>query len=148
MLDHIPVSASWLRHAHGEISRKFLHGHHSGATLRDTISGLRSGRSDLKDFPPLLVAEIEMSAQRLCFVIYGNRRLDCARNAFPDGTHRGVAQKIPAIVVKDYPKLRSLPATLRMPFILKCMKALDTENEGTACQVRPSRHMRATTKTH
>eukprot|EP00438_Fugacium_kawagutii_P034789 Skav236253 [mRNA] locus=scaffold829:401583:402071:- [translate_table: standard] len=118
---------------HAEISPHFLHG--TTKTLDSTIEDLVYGRTNSATIAALVAVRRKGSNKK--FVICGNRRLKCYKEALRKGHDCWFK-----MIVHDFPECAKIENRAeRYAFRLKAIEAMSTENDGQDARVRKRRRV-------
>ena len=124
-----------IRYSHSSVSSVFLHGHgHHGQPLESLTTQLVSNPQLAEGLPPLVAVQLE---GRL-YVIMGNRRLKCLKEAW----NRGATCWF-RIIVHDFPKCDAITdLQTKGAFRLKSLQAASSQNEGLDVEMHPKKRQR------
>lgn len=120
-----------IRFAHVNVSEKFRH-HHSDQSLDDLIDQLVTNPQSSEDIAALVAVRL----QDTLYVVMGNRRLKCYKQAYENF---GVLCWF-KVIVHEFPRCDSIrdPAT-RYAFKMKAIQAMSTMNLGKEVEVKRRR---------
>eukprot|EP00435_Cladocopium_sp_Y103_P011823 s3413_g3.t1 len=121
-----------IRFAHVNVSEKFRHGH-PGQSLDTLIHQLTTSPRSSWDIPALVAVRIE----GILYVVMGNRRLKCYKQAYEEGGEPCWFK----VITHNFPTCDSIedPATC-YAFKLKAIQAMTTINLGKDVKIQKRRH--------
>lgn len=122
-----------IRFAHVNVSEKFRH-HHSDPlpTLDDLIDKLVTNPRSSQDIAALVAVRL----QDTLYVVMGNRRLKCYKQAYENG---GVLCWF-KVIVHEFPRCDSIrDRATRFAFRMKAIQAMSTMNLGKEVEVKKRR---------
>ena len=120
-----------IRFGHVNVSEKFRHGH-PGQSLYELINQLVTSPRTSWDIPALVAVRL----QDTLYVVMGNRRLKCYKQAYEKG---GVPCWF-KVIIHEFPKCDRIrePAT-RFAFKMKAIQAMSTMNFGKEVNIHKRR---------
>ena len=123
-----------IRFSHSRVSAEFLHGDHRRQPLERLITELVGNPMLARELPPLVAVKLE----GILYVIMGNRRLKCLKEAWNRGARCWFR-----IIVHAFPECDTITDTAtRCAFYLKSLQAATSQNLGVDVEMHPKKRQR------
>lgn len=122
-----------LRFGHGGISDHFIHGPGAGKSLDSLVQEIEDGTTNPHRIPALVAAKYNGKK----YVVCGNRRLKCYKDAWKSGHDCEFK-----VIVHDFPRCPAIKDPFQhLAFIAKAVYSVDTKNDGMFPHVNKKRRM-------